>query len=246
MTILVIQNSEYAPLGVLEECLKEYALAAEILVMPSAESSLPQNISGYKGVIILGGPMNAEEDSQYPFLKKVVETIKRFADTRKPILGVCLGAQLIARAFSKRVYKHDVVEIGFTPLYPVQEIASEDPLLNSALARVSESLHLMQWHYDTFDLPDQAELLVTGTDCRNQAYRIGSNIYGFQFHFEVNRSIIEVWLEADKKLRLTRDPDLPQKLSQQIDLYFEQSRLFCLSLGCAWLELTKLAVLDEY
>jgi GMP synthase (glutamine-hydrolysing) len=68
-------------------------------------------------------------------------------------------------------------------------LIADDPLLQAALPDDSETIHIMEWHFDTFDLPDQAKLLMTGDNCQNQAYRIGDNIYGFQCHFEVNQSI---------------------------------------------------------
>ena len=190
--LLVIQNSPTAPLGVLEECIRDRNLSLEILT-PLAGDRLPIDTS-YNGLIVLGGPMNAEDDANYPHLKDVVSLIQLFAKEDKPILGICLGAQLIARAFGSRVYQHTAVELGFTPLRVTDSAIANDPLLKSALPSNPEPIHIMEWHFDTFDLPDRAKLLMTGENCQNQAYRISNNIYGFQCHFEVNQSILQGWL----------------------------------------------------
>ena len=102
-------------------------------------------------------------------------------------MRVCLGAQVLVRAFGQRVYKHDILELGFVPVFLSKTSTTEDPLFKGC----PDELHLMQWHFDTFDLPKEATLLMYGKRCRNQAYRIGSNIYGFQFHLEVTREILQ-------------------------------------------------------
>ena len=234
--LLVIQNSPTAPLGVLEECLEERDVALEILI-PAAGDRLPISTS-YDGLIVLGGPMNAEDDAHYPHLKDAVSLIQLFAQEKKPILGICLGAQLIARAFDSRVYQHDTVELGFTPLRGLDSAIADDPLLKSALPSNSEPIQIMEWHFDTFDLPESAKLLMTGDRCSNQAYRIRDNIYGFQCHFEVNHSILQGWLANGRDYLEGNHPDFPEQLAKQTDLYLDRSRQFCDRVCNAWLELS--------
>lgn len=234
--LLVIQNSPTASLGVLEKCLRDRDVAVKIL-NPSMGDRLSLDTS-YSGLIILGGPMNAEEDANYPHLMDVVRLVQLFAAQNKPILGICLGAQLIARAFGQRVYQHNAVEIGFTPLKALSAIAN-DPLLSTALPSDRESIHLMEWHFDTFNLPDGAKLLMTGENCQNQAYRIGDNIYGFQCHFEVDRSILQDWLANGTDYLESNHPHFPEQLSKQADLYLEESNRFCRQVGNAWLDLRR-------
>ena len=240
--LLVIQNSPTASLGVLEECISQRNIAIKMLT-PSAGERLPIDTS-YNGLIVLGGPMNAEDDANYPHLKDVVSLIQLFVEENKPILGICLGAQLIARAFGSRVYQHDVVELGFTPLWSVDRAISDDPLLNSALPANSEPIQIMQWHFDTFDLPEKATLLMRGDRCINQAYRIYDNIYGFQCHFEVNRSILQGWLATGKDYLEGNHPNFSEQLAKQTDLYLDRSRQFCYRLGNAWLDLIRVSVVS--
>ena len=239
--VLVIQNSPTASLGVLEECISQRNVAMKILA-PSAGDRLPIDTS-YDGLIVLGGPMNAEDDANYPHLKDAVSLIQLFAKEEKPIIGICLGAQLIARAFGSRVYQHDVVELGFTPLRGIDSAIANDSLLNSALPS-TEPIQIMEWHFDTFDLPEKATLLMTGDRCTNQAYRINDNIYGFQCHFEVNRSILQGWLNNGRDYLESNHPNFPEQLAKQTELHLDRSRQFCDRVSNAWLDLIEVKVVS--
>ncbi len=236
--LLIIQNSSTAPLGVLNQYIRDRDVSLEILT-PLAGERLPIS-TAYNGLIILGGPMNAEDDAQYPHLMDVVRLVQLFAAEHKPILGICLGAQLIARAFGSRVYQHEIVELGFTPLRLIPTAIADDPLLKSLLPSDSETVHIMEWHFDTFDLPDRAKLLMTGDSCQNQAYRLDDNIYGFQCHFEVDRAILQGWLANGRDYLQSNHPNFPEQLANQADLYLNQSNLFCHKICHAWLDLVKL------
>ncbi|HEY9771766.1 MAG TPA: type 1 glutamine amidotransferase [Coleofasciculaceae cyanobacterium] len=240
ISLLVIQNSPTAPLGVLAECIRERGITVEI-VAPSAGERFHISKS-YDGLIVLGGPMNAEDNAHYPHLKNVVRLIQLFAQAEKPILGICLGAQLIAKAFGQRVYQHDKVELGFTPLRPIDSAIADDPVLKSALPSNCEPIHIMEWHFDTFDLPEQAELLMTGDNCQNQAYRIHDNIYGFQCHFEVTQSILQGWLANGRDYIQSNHPNFPEQLSKQAEFYLNQSNDFCHKVCHAWLDLIQVRV----
>ncbi len=239
MHILVIQNSPFNPPGILADCI----LAREgnlTIVEPPREDKLSQQDNqlslshkGFDGLIIMGGAMNATEDDKYPHLPQIINLIQQFYANKKAILGVCLGAQLIARAFGKRVYRNEIPEIGFTPLVP-GEAASVDYLLQICPPKI----HLMQWHFDTFDLPDTATLLMSNHICRNQAFKIGDNVYGFQFHLEVTREIVQNWLASNQNL-IAEYPELLAKIPQQMDEYMEKANQFCRHIGDGWLDLVK-------
>ena len=249
--LLVIQNSPTAPLGVLEKCIRNYSQGTLIpsnlprnsdrdftleILTPLAGDRLSISTS-YDGLIVLGGPMSAEDEAQYPHLIDVLRLIQLFATEHKPILGICLGAQLIARAFGSRVYQHERVELGFTPLRPIDSAIANDPLLKSALPSDSDAIHIMEWHFDTFDLPERAKLLMTGDNCQNQVYRINDNIYGFQCHFEVNRAILQGWLTNGRDYLKVNHPNFPEQLLKQVDLYLDRSNVFCDRVAHAWLNL---------
>ncbi len=150
------------------------------------------DLDGAAGLILMGGPMSANDDLAY--LRAELELIERAAHKGLPILGICLGSQLIAKALGARVrvYVNRVKEIGWYPIEWTE--AAERDALHSGL-RGSETV--FHWHGETFDLPAGAELLASSPACRNQAYRVGANIYGFQYHLEVTPEMIADWLDQD-------------------------------------------------
>ncbi len=138
--------------------------------------------------IVLGGPIAAYADAKYPFLTDELRWLNQRLDNGRPILGICLGAQLLARAAGSRVYPSGVSEIGFAPITLTEAGRS------SCLSAFSEDPLTLHWHGDTFDLPVGAERLASSSVCENQAFSIGRNVIGFQFHPEVDLSRIEQWL----------------------------------------------------
>ncbi len=139
-------------------------------------------------LVVLGGPIGAYQDEIYPFLHAEVDLITRRLADDQPTMGICLGAQLIARAAGARVYPSGVKEIGFGPISLTEAGA------DSCLAPFAEEPLTLHWHGDTFDLPEGAVHLASTDVCENQAFAIGSNIVGFQFHPEAMPRHIENWL----------------------------------------------------
>lgn len=161
------------------------------------------DISLYDGLIILGGPMGVYED----FSSKEDELgAIRTHKGQVPMLGICLGAQLIAHALGADVYpnkkedKH-IKEVGHHTVALTDE-GKESPLFKG----FPSELTVLQWHGDTFDLPEGATLLATGPACCNQAYSIG-NMYGVQFHFEMTLPLLKVIVEAEREWAKV-DPEL--------------------------------------
>ncbi|MGC1305675.1 MAG: type 1 glutamine amidotransferase [Phormidesmis sp.] len=229
MDILVIQSSTLDPIGVLGEHLIEQG--ADLFTwLPEKQPAPPTK--DYAGLIVLGGPMNAHEDSKFFHLRKTVDLIQQFHAQNKPIMGICLGAQLIARAFGSQVYPHTVPELGFSPVSVASSTATEPWLANCPT-----DLHLMQWHFDTFDLPAEATLLMTNAICKHQAYRIGANVYGFQFHLEVTPEIVLSWLAMKNAWIEANYPHLEQQLRAQVTTYAQPSAQFAKEVAIAWLNL---------
>jgi GMP synthase (glutamine-hydrolysing) len=137
-------------------------------------------------LFVLGGPIGAYEEDKYPFLCQELAVIERRLASGRPIMGLCLGAQLMARALGSRVYPGPAKEIGWAPI-TLTEAGRRGP------ARHLESGPVLHWHGDTFDLPAGAELLASTTICRNQAFACGQNALAFQFHPEANAENLEQW-----------------------------------------------------
>ncbi|EDX87732.1 class I glutamine amidotransferase, putative [Synechococcus sp. PCC 7335] len=229
MNILVIQSSPLDPIGVFGERLVHRG--ATLSVWLTEKEPMPP-LGSYDGLVVLGGAMNAHEDDKFPHLRSAVDLIQKFHHENKPIVGICLGAQLIARAFGSRVYTHTAPELGFGS---VRLVKSEH--LDDWLKELPNELFLMQWHFDTFDLPPKATLLMTNDVCRHQAYRIGKNIYGFQFHFEVTAEIVMSWLSMKNDWIETNYPHLDEQIKAQVEAYGDLSAQFARHVADNWLGL---------
>ncbi|MGO9452913.1 MAG: glutamine amidotransferase [Candidatus Binataceae bacterium] len=139
-------------------------------------------------VVVLGGPVGAYEDDLYPFLKDELNLLEQRLGASRPTIGICLGAQLMARALSARVYPAGRKEIGWAP------ITLSPAGCESAFRHLGQdNTAVLHWHGDTFDLPDGATLLASTAVCRNQAYSWGANALGFQFHPEATAARMEQW-----------------------------------------------------
>jgi GMP synthase (glutamine-hydrolysing) len=140
------------------------------------------NLGAAGMLIVMGGPMGVYEETQYPWLAVEKELIRGAIAANKPVLGICLGAQLIAAALGAKVYPNREKEIGWYP------VTFHEPLAPSPGT-------VFHWHGDTFDLPAGATRLAETPVCKNQAYRVGDRVYGLQFHFEVTPAAMETMLE---------------------------------------------------
>jgi len=156
-------------------------------VKPLAGQALPAH-DEVAGAVFMGGPMNVDEVERFPALTAEREWLAEAVERGMPVLGVCLGAQLLARALGAEVRAGEGPEIGFAP---VEVTDPDDPLLGG-LAPRTEVLH---WHGDVFDLPDDAEHLASSEVTPCQAFRAGK-AWGVLFHPEADFALVEAWMEA--------------------------------------------------
>lgn len=154
--------------------------------------ALPQDLDEAAAAVILGGPMNVYEEQAYPFLAAENEFIRQVLREAIPFLGICLGAQLLAKACGSRVRKAKAKEIGWFEVQLTRQ-GREDPLYDG----LGPGLTVFQWHEDTFSVPGEGILLATGSACRTQAIRVG-NAYGLQFHVEVTPDMVEEWSQKER------------------------------------------------
>ncbi len=188
--VLVFQHVPFEPLGTLDPLLKEAGFRIRYVNFGREPDSRP-NLEGYAALIILGGPMNSDQIESYPNLLTEVEIIREAVDRDMSVLGICLGAQLLAKALGGVVSRNPVREIGW---YNVEMTAAglSDPVLSTFAA----TQEVFQWHEDGISLPPGAELLASSPASHVQAFRFGEHAYGFQFHLEANRPLIDRWLSV--------------------------------------------------
>jgi GMP synthase (glutamine-hydrolysing) len=191
--ILVFQHDPFEDLGFFAEVLQKQR--AEYRTIRLFHGELPAEDWEHIGaLIILGGPMGVWDEDQYPFLRWEKTIIRAAIDEAVPLLGVCLGAQLIAAALGTTVHHGPVKEIGW---YPIS--VTPHGQVDSVLGYIPEAATVFQWHGDGFDLPGGAVRLASSAYYENQAFRIGRNIYGIQFHLEMTSRMIERWIDERSK-----------------------------------------------
>lgn len=191
MRILVIQNERRAPAGIVGERMAARDIVVDT-VHPYDGGALPATSAGYDAAVVLGGQMSADDDARYPVLRPMLDLLSQFHQDDKPLLGICLGSQILARCFGGRVRRFEGgVELGYVPLTLTEE-GAEDPLLSGN----GRTQRVMQWHEDTFDLPAGAVQLMAGDECRHQAFRFGRAAYAFQCHFEADDGIVADWIDS--------------------------------------------------
>lgn len=183
-TVYAIQHLAFEDLGAWEDVF--YQLGLRVRYFEAGIDDLRKAYE-YKGLtIILGGPIGVYETEDYPFLQQEIDLLKVRLEKNLPTLGICLGAQLMAHALGAKVYAGHSKEIGWSKL----KLASIE---NNPL-KALEDIEVLHWHGDTFDLPEQAELLASSDLYPNQAFRVGQNILALQFHAEVSSESLEKWL----------------------------------------------------
>lgn len=188
--ILVFQHVAHEILGTLNPLLKIAGFRIRYVNFGRHPDARP-SLDGYHGVVALGGPMNVDDVESHPHLRTEVSLLREALDRGMPILGICLGAQLLARALGAPVGPAIQKEIGWYDL-SVSEPGRSDPLLSG----FGDTERIFQWHGDTFEIPAGAVHLASSDLCPNQAFRYGENAYGFQFHLEVDEPLIDRWLDV--------------------------------------------------
>lgn len=181
MKIHYLQHVPFENLGNIENWALEkgFSLSSTKLY---EEENFPE-LESFDFLIILGGPMNIYEEDKYSWLKKEKEFIKKAVENKKTVLGICLGAQLIADVLEAKVYKNQHKEIGWFPLKLTQNLGLFKDL--------PEELNVLHWHGDTFDIPKNCISLGSSQACKNQGFIYKNKVIGLQFHLETSRESLK-------------------------------------------------------
>ncbi len=230
--ILVLQHADCEPPGAYEEELLARAVPLERVLLDQGEDP-PHDWRTYAGMIVMGGPMGAYEDSLYPWLGPEKRLIAAAVAGDLPYWGVCLGAQLLAAALGARVAPGPEAELGVLSIE-----LTESAVLDPVFAPAPRTFEALQWHGDTFELPAGAIQLARSKLYEQQAFVIG-RAYGLQFHLEVTTALAGEWMEVPAyvaELEELAGPDSPSRLLQQVTATTPTSVPLARRLFSRWLE----------
>ena len=201
MRVLVVQNFAEEGLGQLATALAE-ANAVVDFCRAHRGDALPPDASQHDAIVVLGGGQNALDDAGSPYFPQLLALMRDFGDSDRSVLGICLGSQLLARA-----YGGDNL-IGRTREFGWQTVSrTPDGAADPVLAVAPDDFPVFQWHDDTFTLPEGALHLAGNDAAANQAFRLGRAAYGIQFHFEIDRPHVERWNEVFADVIAKNQPD---------------------------------------
>ena len=228
--LLVLQHVEIEGPGLFEKIAKERDLKIEIIRLDKNDS-LPQTKEGDL-ILIMGGPMGVKDigSERYPWLKLERDFVKRELENKRPIIGVCLGAQLLASAAGGDV---EILKYG-SPPKALPEIGWSQIFINKSNNEFKElfeePFHVLHWHGDRILLPNKAVLIASSVRCKEQFFRISDFAYGLQFHIEATESMIEELIKEDKEfiyraLGLNGQKILREENRKYIDKTFLKRRL---------------------
>lgn len=178
---------------------------------------IPKEINNSDLLIVLGGPMGAYDDEEFPWLRQEKKFIKEQILKGQKVLGICLGAQLIAEVLDARVYSNKLKEIGCFPI-TLSQAALEKDLFKD----FPEKPEVLHWHGDTFELPPKSQHLAFSEACTNQAFSWNDRVFGFQFHLESNKESIQLLLDncSDELM----DGEFIQNPEQMLKLFSENAK----------------------
>lgn len=177
MKIHYLQHLKIENLGSIENWAQKNNHSVSVTRLYKNESFPKQ--ADFDWLIIMGGPMSVNDETDYPWLNREKKFIKESISVGKIVIGICLGAQLIASALGAKVYKNDLKEIGW---FPVNLTPSAK--MSAVFNHLPDTINAFHWHGETFDLPEGAVRMAGSAACVNQAFSIGTSIFGFQFHLE--------------------------------------------------------------
>jgi GMP synthase-like glutamine amidotransferase len=214
MKALILQNASHEGPGTIEDYFKKNKIAYTIVDLSKKGYKTP-DLSDYNALIVMGGPMNVYETDEFPYLIEEEKIIKMAIEKNYLVLGICLGAQMMAKALGAKVTKGKTKEIGW---YDIN--LTEDGIEDKALGPLGNKVKVFQWHGDTFEIPSGAVRLANSELFPNQAFRYGKRAYALQFHLEVTEGIIKDWIKhGETELKPLQGLIEPQKIVEDNKKY---------------------------
>jgi GMP synthase-like glutamine amidotransferase len=186
MRVAIVENTRITHHGQVGVALHEAAALID-LWKPWADNALPAADEA-DALVVFGGEQSARDDHTHPYLPALADLMAAYTATGKPVLGICLGSQLLARAYGAENHLGTAPEFGWVDV-TLTDAGRADPVLGT----LPPTFPIFQWHSDTFTLPEGALHLAQSAVAQNQAFRIGRATYGTQFHFEASRSVVQDW-----------------------------------------------------
>jgi len=214
-SVLICKNIETEGPGTIEEYLNGNGIPYRI--EECSRGGMITDIDEYSHLVIMGGPMAVYEMDRYPYLQTEAGLIRDFIENGKAVLGVCLGAQMIAHTLGAKVYPgvpEGTKEIGWYKVDITTE-GMEDPVFSTLSVNNAPYADVFQWHGDTFDLPQDTARIASSGAYQNQAFRYGSRVYALQFHIEITPDMIKEWFQDEEEF------DIDNMLKQTRRVYPE-------------------------
>ncbi|MCC6346603.1 MAG: type 1 glutamine amidotransferase [Nitrospirales bacterium] len=224
MTVLICKNVSNEGAGTIEDFLVNEKIPFTVTDLSRGEP-LPA-VQGFDTLLMMGGPMSVNEDDLFPYIRAEETLVRDFIAGGKRVLGVCLGAQIMAKALGARVYKGKEKEIGW---YDIELTGDglRDPLLlklavHPQAGDLWQRFKVFHWHGETFDIPEGAVHLASSSLFPHQAFRYGSSAYAFQFHIEVRKEMIHEWLKNEP----VNLEEIGRETERQYDVYYARALAF--------------------
>jgi GMP synthase-like glutamine amidotransferase len=230
MRVLIVENMAGTPHGQIGAALEEANIDVRHLLAYNGEA-LPNSAEGFDGLIVLGGEQNALDDEHYPYMPDLCELIRQFGVAEKSVLGVCLGAQLLARAYGGENQLNVTREFGWQQV-SLTIAGQADPVLGS----LGAEFPIFEWHVDSFTLPQQAVHLASNNTVDNQAFRIGRASYGMQFHFEADQSVVAGWCENFKSSVEAMSPGWASNFTAHCEKFGSEADAAGLTIARQWVK----------
>ncbi|MDW6025154.1 type 1 glutamine amidotransferase [Mesorhizobium sp. BAC0120] len=230
MQVLVVENYDNTGLGQVGTALAEAGAKIDLRRAHRGDP-LPKEVNGYDATVVLGGGQNALADGEYPYFPQLLDMLREFEAGDRAVLGICLGSQMLARAFGGENHIGTASEFGWREVE-----LTEAARIDAVLCALPPRFPIFQWHDDTFTLPARAERLAKNAAAENQAFRIGRATYGIQFHFEADRPLVRDWNAAYGSLIAERHPDWADRFEDEAARHGPDAETVGLAIARAWVK----------